>query len=41
MARDPDLRRSAGFGMGLTYAQFALIVLRDVPRDAQGTVTSA
>ena len=29
-----------GFGMGLTYAQFALIVLRDVPRDAQGTVTS-
>jgi hypothetical protein len=30
----------AGFGMGLTYAQFALIVLRDVPRDSQGTVTS-
>ena len=29
-----------GFGMGLTYAQFALIVLRDVPRDSQGTVTS-
>jgi MFS family permease len=29
-----------GFGMGLTYAQFALIVLRDVPRDAQGAVTS-
>jgi len=30
----------AGFGMGLAYAQFALIVLRDVPRDSQGTVTS-
>jgi MFS family permease len=30
----------AGFGMGLTYAQFALIVLRDVPRESQGTVTS-
>lgn len=30
----------AGFGMGLTYAQFALIVLRDVPRDSQGTITS-
>jgi MFS family permease len=29
-----------GFGMGLTYAQFALIVLRDVPREAQGSVTS-
>jgi MFS family permease len=29
-----------GFGMGLTYAQFALIVLRDVPHDAQGEVTS-
>jgi MFS family permease len=29
-----------GFGMGLTYAQFALIVLRDVPRDSQGTITS-
>jgi MFS family permease len=29
-----------GFGMGLTYAQFALIVLRDVPREAQGAVTS-
>jgi MFS family permease len=29
-----------GFGMGLTYAQFALIVLRDVPRDSQGAVTS-
>jgi len=30
----------AGFGMGLTYAQFALIVLRDVPRDSQGTITA-
>jgi adenine phosphoribosyltransferase len=30
----------AGFGMGITYAQFALIVLRDVPRDSQGIVTS-
>jgi MFS family permease len=30
----------AGFGMGLTYAQFALIVLRDVPHDAQGEVTA-
>ena len=30
----------AGFGMGITYSQFALIVLRDVPRDSQGTVTS-
>jgi MFS family permease len=29
-----------GFGMGLTYAQFALIVLRDVPPASQGTVTS-
>lgn len=29
-----------GFGMGLTYAQFALIVLRDVPRDSHGAVTS-
>ena len=31
----------AGFGMGLTYAQFALIVLRDVPRGEQGTVTAS
>jgi MFS family permease len=31
----------AGFGMGLTYAQFALIVLRDVPREEQGSVTSS
>jgi hypothetical protein len=30
----------AGFGMGLTYAQFALIVLRDVPREKQGEVTA-
>jgi predicted MFS family arabinose efflux permease len=30
----------AGFGMGLAYAQFALIVLRDVPREDQGTATA-
>jgi MFS family permease len=30
----------AGFGMGLTYAQFALIVLRDVPIAVQGTGTA-
>jgi MFS family permease len=30
----------AGYGMGLTYAQFALIVLRDVPAEAQGEVTA-
>jgi MFS family permease len=30
----------AGFGMGLTYAQFALIVLRDVEAHRQGSVTS-
>ena len=30
----------AGFGMGLTYSQFALIVLRDVPAEVQGRVTS-
>jgi MFS family permease len=29
-----------GYGMGLTYAQFALIVLRDVPRGSQGEVTA-
>lgn len=29
-----------GFGMGLTYAQFALIVLRDVPHETQGEVTA-
>ena len=31
----------AGLGMGLTYSQFAIIVLRDAPRDQQGTVTAA
>jgi MFS family permease len=30
----------AGYGMGLGYSQFALIVLRDVPAPEQGTVTS-
>jgi MFS family permease len=30
----------AGYGMGLGYAQYALIVLRDVPGREQGTVTS-
>jgi MFS family permease len=30
----------AGYGMGLGYSQFALIVLRDVPGPEQGTVTS-
>jgi MFS family permease len=30
----------AGYGMGLGYSQFALIVLRDVPAQEQGTVTS-
>jgi MFS family permease len=30
----------AGFGMGLTYAQFALIVLRDVAQRDQGEVTA-
>jgi MFS family permease len=29
-----------GFGMGLTYSQFALIVLRDAPAQLQGRVTS-
>ncbi len=29
-----------GYGMGLGYAQFALIVLRDVPGSDQGAVTS-
>ena len=29
-----------GLGMGLTYAQFALIVLRDAPSAIQGTVTA-
>ena len=31
----------SGFGMGLAYSQFAIIVLRDAPRDAQGSVTAA
>jgi MFS family permease len=31
----------SGLGMGLAYSQFAIIVLRDAPRDSQGTVTSA
>jgi MFS family permease len=30
----------AGLGMGLAYSQFALIVLRDVPSEVQGRVTS-
>jgi len=30
-----------GYGMGLTYSQFALIVLRDAPAAIQGRVTSA
>ena len=30
----------AGYGMGLGYAQFALIVLREVPSREQGAVTS-
>jgi len=30
----------AGYGMGLGYAQFALIVLRDVPAAEHGAVTS-
>lgn len=29
-----------GFGMGLAYAQFALIVLRDVPHERQGEITA-
>ena len=31
----------SGLGMGLAYSQFAIIVLRDAPRDIQGAVTSA
>ena len=31
---------ACGYGMGLTYAQFALIVLRDTPQDIQGKVTA-
>ena len=30
----------AGYGMGLTYAQFALIILRDVPVAGQGAATA-
>ncbi|HYK95503.1 MAG TPA: MFS transporter [Candidatus Dormibacteraeota bacterium] len=29
-----------GYGMGLAYAQFALIVLRDIPKESQGEVTA-
>jgi MFS family permease len=31
----------AGFGMGLAYSQFAIIVLRDAPLETQGAVTAA
>ena len=31
----------AGLGMGLSYSQFAIIVLRDAPADTQGTATAA
>lgn len=31
----------AGFGMGLAYSQFAIIVLRDAPPDTQGSATAA
>ncbi|HEX8024761.1 MAG TPA: MFS transporter [Candidatus Limnocylindrales bacterium] len=31
---------ACGYGMGLTYAQFALIVLRDAPPAVQGKVTA-
>lgn len=31
----------AGFGMGLAYSQFAIIVLRDAPRETQGVATAA
>jgi len=30
----------AGFGMGLSYSQFAVIVLRDAPREGQGVTTA-
>ena len=30
----------AGYGMGLSYSQFALIVLRDVGHESQGTTTA-
>lgn len=31
----------AGLGMGLSYSQFAIIVLRDAPPNSQGAVTAA
>ena len=31
----------AGLGMGLAYSQFAIIVLRDAPRESQGAVTAS
>jgi len=31
----------AGLGMGLTYSQFAIIVLRDAPPENQGAITAA
>ncbi len=31
----------SGLGMGLAYSQFAIIVLRDSPRERQGAVTAA
>ena len=31
----------SGLGMGLAYSQFAIIVLRDAPRGAQGAVSAA
>ena len=30
----------AGYGMGLSYSQFAVIVLRDAPREGQGVTTA-
>jgi len=32
---------ACGFGMGLSYSQFAIIVLRDAPPDAQGKATAS
>jgi MFS family permease len=31
----------AGFGMGVAYAQFAIIVLRDAPKETHGSATAA
>jgi len=31
----------AGLGMGLSYSQFAIIVLRDAPPESQGAITAA